>query len=398
MCTDAMPRLVCLNPWDKRIGPNRYLIELLRASPALAQNTTIVLPKAGEAADEYREIGCNVEIWREAQLIHIGLSLTNLWQIGRVHTLGVWRAHQRLRQLRAQIVLTNSENVWLGGIAARWVGVPHCQVFHALTLEYNWGKRPWLVRAYLRWLAWWSERFIAVSPAIARMLTRHPIAEQRIALVPNGLNLPAIVEAAQAKVPPAVEALLRAHAPLLVSFGRISYIKGHDLLIEAFARVRAQYPNAILLCAGGLLSNEGVDDTVAFQRQLQTRIAQLGLGDAIVWLGEIDYALALLHRADVYVQPSRTESFCRAVAEAAVLCVPVVAFNVGGIPDVVSEQGGVLVSPENPDALSEAIVRVLNDAPLRASIVQTAHQRVTGLYDVQRIAPRWVELIVNTAK
>jgi glycosyltransferase involved in cell wall biosynthesis len=295
--------------------------------------------------------------------------------------------------LRAQIVLTNSENVWLGGIAARMLGIPHLQVLNALTLEYNWGKRPSLVRAYLRWLSLWSHHLIAVSPAVAQMLMRYGIPAQRIKLVPNALNVPAIVAASQCPVPPAVEALLDAHSPILVSFGRLSRIKGHDLLIEAFARVRAKFPNALLLCAGARLSDQGVDDTLAFQRQVQTQIEQQGLTAAIIWLNQIDYAPALLRRADVYIQPSRTESFCRAVAEAAILHVPVVAFKVGGIPDVLGEEGGVLVPPENPAALSEAILRVLNDAALRAHIVQSAHQRVTELYDVQHVAPQWVELV-----
>jgi glycosyltransferase involved in cell wall biosynthesis len=393
MSAETMPRLVCLNPWDQHIGPNRYLVELLRASPALARQTTIVLPADDSAADEYRAIGCAVEIWDAARLVHINARPANLWRLFSAHTLGIWRAYHRLRTLRAQIVLTNSENVWLGGIAARMLGIPHLQVFHALTLEYNWGKRPWLVRTYLHWLSLWSHRLIAVSPAVAQMLMRHHIAEEHIALVPNALNVPAIVAASQCPVPPSVEALLRAHSPILISFGRISRVKGHDLLIEAFTHVHAKFPNAGLLCAGELLSDQGVDDTVSFYRHLQQRLEDLNLTQSVHFLGELDNALALLPRADVYIQPSRTESFCRAVAEAAILRVPVVAFKVGGIPDVLSEEGGVLVPPENPAVLSEAILRVLNDTALRAHIVQSAHRRVTELYDVQHVAPRWVELV-----
>lgn len=388
-----MPRLVCINPWDKRIGPNRYLVELVRASPALARHTTIVLPEEGEAADEYRAIGCTVEIWREAQLVHMNAKPSNVWRLMRTHTLGVWHAIQRLRARRAQIVLTNSEIVWFAGIAARLLGLPHLQVFHGITLEYNWGKYSRLVRGYLRFVLLWNAHLIAVSQVVAQMLTRYGIAEEKIALVPNSLNIPATITASQQRLPDSLGTLICHHQPILVSFGRISPVKGHDLLIEAFAHVRAQYPNAGLFCAGAVLSNEGLDDTHSFYQGLQTRVHELGLDTAVHFLGEIDYALALLRRADVYVQPSRTESFCRAVAEAAVCRVPVVAFDVGGIPEVLGAEGGVLVPPTNSIALGEAILRVLNDAALRQRIVDAAFDRVTRHFDVQQIQPALIHLL-----
>ena len=72
---------------------------------------------------------------------------------------------------------------------------------------------------------------------------------------------------------------------------------------------------------------------------------------------------------DVFVMPSRQEGLGLSIMEAQAAGVPVVASRVGGIPTLIEDgKTGLLVEPENKDALSEAIIRLLNDKPLRESI------------------------------
>jgi glycosyltransferase involved in cell wall biosynthesis len=369
------PRVLFINPWDKRIGPNRYLIDLLRQDAELAQNSVVVLPEEGEAAIEYRSIGCQVEIWRDAQLVHLKPTLRNLVIITKRHTVGVIHAMSRIRALKVQVVLTNSENVWLGGMAARLSGVPHLQVFHALTLEYNWGVRPWLVKGYLSWLSLWSTRWIAVSHAVEKMLIRHSGYQDRIVVIPNSLNIEEIASA-QTSLSDEIKCKIGNRKPVLVSFGRISPIKGHDLLVQALALVKEKFPSLVCLMAGQVLTDEGIDDTQNFFSCLQEQVEKLGLGQNIVFLGEIDAPYTLLKNADVYIQPSRTESFCRAVAEAIICGVPVVAFRVGGVPEVVGENGAILIQPEDTTAMADAVVRLLQEPALRTALVKSGNQHL----------------------
>ncbi len=375
------PRVLFINPWDQRIGPNRYLAEMLAADRALAEHSILARARDDAAAAEYRALSCAVEIWQEVALVHLQPNQKNLQRVLRTHTRGVQWARARLRALRPDVVVTNSENVWFAGMAARSLHIPHLQVFHALTLEHHWGKRPYLVRGYLHWLEMWSTKFIGVSQTVVDMLTRNGISPARVALVRNGLNLQAIRAASEKNIPSELEPTFRGHAPLLVTLGRISAMKGHDLLIETVARVKTTFPNVLCLFGGAVLSADGVEDTNAFYAHLQKRIEALNLQNNVLFLGEIDYAPALLKRADVYVQPSRTESFCRAVVEALAVGTPVAAFRAGALPETIGA-GGVFAPAEDVNALAEAIVSLLQEPSLRANTLEAGASHIRA-YEAQ---------------
>jgi len=398
MFADALPRLVIINPWDKRIGPNRYLVELLRQLPALAQNSIVILPAEGEAADEYRSIGCRVEVWQAARLVHVGLSAKKVWRMFYTHTIGVLKVWRRLYALRAQIVLTNSENVWVGGIAARLLGVPHLQVFHALTLEYNWSNRRWLAGCYLRFLSLWNTRFIAVSQAVAKMLMKSGISFGKVTIIPNGLDISGIEKESYEPLPKETSDLIKGRSPILVSVGRIAAMKGHDVIIEAMANVVEKYPLAFCLFAGERGSEEGIEDTKTFYVNLHRRIRQLNLENHIAFLGEITYVPSLLRWADIYVHASRTESFCRAIAEALICQKPVVATEVGGIPEVVGNQGAILVSMDDSTAFAKGIIEVMETPALAQRLVSAGRAHVFKHFNVHHVVPLLQHLICDEVR
>ncbi len=388
----AAPRILFINPWDKRIGPNRYLADMLAVDSELAHNAIVVLPQEDQAAEEYRALGCTVEIWEWTQLVRLARTRSNLARVLRTHTRGVQFARSRMRVLHPDAVMTNSENVWFGGMAARTLGLPHYQIFHALTLEHHWGGRPYIVRGYLRWLQLWSKRFVAVSQAVADMLKRCGVADKRIALVPNGLNLDAI-RSSNTPMPRTIAESINDNAPILVTLGRISKMKGHDLLVETLARVKKIFPDVLWLVGGNVLTSEGIEDTDAFFAELQQRAHTLELEPNIFFLGEIDYAPALLKQADVYVQPSRTESFCRAVIEAMACGAPVAAFAAGALPQVVGA-GGILAPAEDVNALANAIECLVTDRAMRAQVVEQGQSQAEK-FDVKYSVAALRNLIAN---
>lgn len=357
------PRVLWVNPWDKRIGPNRYLADMLAVDTELARRTIVAGAADDAAAEEYRALGCTVETWPEARLVRTARSAENAAQLLRTHTRGVWRARTRMRELAPDVVITNSENVWFGGMAARALGIPHLQVFHALTLEHHWGRQA--ARGYLEWLKLWNDAFVAVSPTVAEMLKRN--GARRVVTVPNGLNLAAVRAASLAPLPEELTAQLGGRYPVVVTLGRVSAVKGHDLLVASLERIKAEFPQVLWIAAGALLSGEGIEDTAQFMRTLKERVAARGLESNLLWPGEIEYAPALLRRADLYVQPSRTESFCRAIVEAMACGAPVAAFAAGALPDVVGE-AGLVVPAEDTEALGAAVCRLARDGELRARL------------------------------
>jgi len=156
----------------------------------------------------------------------------------------------------------------------------------------------------------------------------------------------------------------------IVALGTFSRGKGHDLLIRAFASIATTHPDVDLMIAG----KSG--PSLAQTRQLVT---ELGLESRIRTVEDAPHAAAmrLLARASLFVQPSRQEAFGIAILEAGVLGVPVIATRVGGIPEIISDrENGRLVEPEDADALSAALIELLDDPGLGQQYAHALRERV----------------------
>jgi glycosyltransferase involved in cell wall biosynthesis len=132
--------------------------------------------------------------------------------------------------------------------------------------------------------------------------------------------------------------------------GRLVPIKGYDLLIEAFAEVRAKHPGARLEIAG-----EGPS-----RADLERRVAILGLGHAVTFLGWCENLPALMARWSLFVQPSMEEALGITVLQAMASGLPVVASDVGGLPEIVKNGvTGLLVPPADVSMLAEGLADLL---------------------------------------
>lgn len=145
--------------------------------------------------------------------------------------------------------------------------------------------------------------------------------------------------------------------PTLLCLGRLMPVKGFDIAMRALPKVLERHPNARVIVAG-----DGAE-----RQNLEQIVNELGLQKAVEFLGWVqpDDVPALLNRATIGVFPSRDEPFGLVALEAGLMKRPVVATRVGGLPEVVDDGvTGLLVPPEDTDALAGAINEMLN-APAR---------------------------------
>jgi glycosyltransferase involved in cell wall biosynthesis len=128
---------------------------------------------------------------------------------------------------------------------------------------------------------------------------------------------------------------------------------------------------------------------------LQTRVAALGLGDRVAfvdWLEPRPLA-ALLARARAAVLPSREESFGNAIAEAMAVGCPVIATRVGSVPEIVdADRTGVLVPPDDPAALAEAIDALLADPDRAAALARAGREHVRARFTWDAVAASFEDL------
>ncbi|HEX5828692.1 MAG TPA: glycosyltransferase [Candidatus Limnocylindrales bacterium] len=159
--------------------------------------------------------------------------------------------------------------------------------------------------------------------------------------------------------------------------GRLELEKGHPTLLEAWPLVLAEVPNAYLMIIG---EGSRLDTLHEISRQL-------GITHHVTFTGRRDDIPAVTASFDVAVLPSYREAQGLTILEAMALSRPVVASNVGGIPEMIThEKTGLLVPPHDPPALAAAIVRLLRDHQLADTLGRAGHDLVHDRFCVQLMA------------
>ena len=238
------------------------------------------------------------------------------------------------------------------------------------------------------------DRVIAVSRAIVAKLEREGRAGLApVELIHNGVDL-SRYDRTEACCTLPEEYGFAEGTPLVGVVARLEPEKGHATLLDAWPLVLARVPEARLLVVGeGSLAEALEEQADALgllgepcdgDRCVGTRHARPGA--RVVFTGRREDVPAVTAALDVAVLPSYREAQGLVILEAMALGRPVVATNVGGIPEMV-EDGvtGLLVPPHDPDALAAAIVRLLTDHPLADILARNGYRLVREGFCVERM-------------
>ncbi|MBI4342081.1 MAG: lipopolysaccharide heptosyltransferase II [Candidatus Omnitrophica bacterium] len=222
----------------------------------------------------------------------------------------------------------------------------------------------------------WGRRVIVPSASLARYLVeRFHVPKDRLRVIPRGVDLSEF----------AFQPAPAAHAgPWRIGlFGRLSPIKGQEVALHALERLLRK-PLPVRLCFVGDAPE------APLRRTLAALIARLKLEEAVEWLGIRQDVPSLMASMDAVIAPSTyPESFGRSVIEAQAVGRPVIASRIGGMADLVEpERTGLLVPPNDPQALAEAIERMITDEALRHRCVAAARRRVETEWTLDRMVER----------
>lgn len=176
---------------------------------------------------------------------------------------------------------------------------------------------------------------------------------------------------------------------VLALVGQITPWKGQEEAIRALARVREEHPTAILLLVGEakFIARATRYDNRAYLRRLHELTAQLGLGEAVRFLGEREDVPEILRACDVALLPSWEEPFGRAAVEAMAMGAPVVATAIGGPPEIITDGvDGTLVQPRDPARLAFAVHGLLRDPQRRQALGAAGRKSVKERFGEDRHA------------
>jgi glycosyltransferase involved in cell wall biosynthesis len=218
------------------------------------------------------------------------------------------------------------------------------------------------------------DRLIVPSEAIARKVAAEGRSGSRFAVVPNGVDLSRF-SAAVAPCALRREYRIPEDAPLIGVVARLEAEKGHRHLIDAMPDVLREVPDAWLAIVG-----EGSETDA-----LRKRARALGppVAERAIFTGRRDDISALTADLTVAVLPSLREAQGISLLEAMARRIPVVASDVGGIPEVVTDGvDGLLVPPADPAALAYALVRLLRDSGLRERLGEAGYRTVADRFSI----------------
>ncbi len=171
--------------------------------------------------------------------------------------------------------------------------------------------------------------------------------------------------------------------PQLLCVGRLIPIKGHLVLLRALAQARSRVSGVTLAVAG----------RGPLEPALRMYARELGLEDAVDFLGFVSPVQKAIADAAIVVVPSLGEGFGMVALEAMERARPVIASAVGGLPEIVVDgETGIVVPPGDAEALAEAIVRLAGDLDAAAEMGRRARERALAEFPPERSAARIEEL------
>ena len=356
-------------PRDRRPGPPRivYVIgtlerggtegQLASLSSELSragwQVTILCLSSAGPLAREVERHGVEVVVAGFRGLTPV-LNPMPLLRVFR----GIRRA---IAERDPDVVHTflywgNLIGVWAG----RRAGVPVVVASLRSLRDAAGSKR--LLRPWERWTCRRADVWVCNSRAVLDDAVIGGVPSERSTVIPNGVRLPDDVRAH----PPT--------GPALCIANLIGY-KGHDVLLDAFARAAEQVPNARLWLAGS-----GPERTV-----LRERAATLGIAGRVEFLGSVGNVQHLLDACAFTVLASRSEGMPNVVLESLAAARPVIASAVGGVPELLEGGGGILVPAGDVDAFARAMIGFWSDPGRAAALGEAGRRDVASRFSLGRM-------------
>jgi glycosyltransferase involved in cell wall biosynthesis len=211
----------------------------------------------------------------------------------------------------------------------------------------------------------------------------HGFRKEKLTLIPNGVDTNKFQPAPELRPDPA-----QPERDILCT-ARLQYPKGIDVLLHAWGRMmhepaawRAHLKPKLLIAGEGPLLP-----------QLERITAELGIQDSVEFMGLQRNVIPLLQKAWGFVMPSRWEGMPNAVLESMACGLPTIATRVSGSEDIiVNGVNGLLVEPEQPEELAQALRSIIEDPNYAHKLAQEGRATVVQEYRLERIIEKCVEL------
>ena len=296
---------------------------------------------------------------------------------------GLWRLWALIKREQFDVVETFTHDSNLLGLPLAWLArVPVRIATHRGKIEAFPKWRQVLHNVLINTRI--AHTLIAVSEQTRQQAMHEGVLESRITVIPNGVKPldTSLVNRAAVRT----DLGLNENDIFLLSIGRLTYQKGHEFLVQAMSNVVSRFPNAKAgICGDGPL-----------RAPLETQIMEAGLSNHIKLLGPWEDISPLLASADIFVLPSRWEGLSRALMEAMAAGLPVIAAEVDGIKDLVTDGvNGLLVASGDAERLGNSILQLIEDAEMRKKLGEAGQAHVLKTHSVDEMCRKYYDFMLG---
>ncbi len=392
---NSAPRVLFVHQSSDLYGSDRVLLEIAHALRQAGGEPIVVLPGGGPLVAALRERG--IETWavdapHVLKLTRPAMTPAGVWQLLSagprcLHTLDVCVAGRRVDWVHSNTLAV------LGGAWWAWRRcVPHVWHVHEIV------QHPRLLaQAFPRLLRAGADTVVCNSHATRRWLVETDLAlAARTRVIWNGVRDPLPRSGDDAQVAALRQRFRPGGARLAVGLvGRINRMKGHEQLLAAAERLQAlgAEPFSVVFIGG---PPPGQD---VHRERLRERVARSPMAPRVLMQDFMPDLAAAYEALDIVCVPStEPEAFGLIAVEAMAAGRPVIASQIGGLPEVVLDgHTGYLHESGDPTALSQRLAALLADEPRRAAFGRAGRMRFERLFQLQAMTRQWLDLLSGPA-
>ena len=390
MIDDTKPKtLLFVHASDEMYGSDFILLQLIKSLDRNRFRVLVVMPKdiqhPGLLSEALGRLGI--------EFCHLDLAVLRRKYFKPMRLPGfAWRLFtstlalaRLMRRESVDLVHTNTTAVMPSALAAWFAGRRHVWHVHEIITRPSW------LRRFVGWLApRVSDVVIAVSgPTKDNLCEVDGLNQTRCRVIHNGLDPEPFIRARGMGRSIREEWGIGTQEVLVGMVGRISHWKGQDYFLEAARWVAKSHPNARFALVGGTVSGEE-----HMLEKLQAKVRELRLSDRVVFSDFRRDIPSVLDAFDIFVLPSTLpDPLPTVVLEAMAAGKSVVANAHGGSVEMVDDQTtGFLVPLGEPLQMAAAIVRLFEDAHLRAAMGSAGRLRVLSHFSIEAFTSNWGRL------
>jgi glycosyltransferase involved in cell wall biosynthesis len=256
---------------------------------------------------------------------------------------------------------------WIGGIAAKLAKVPVLVRTRHLNIP--------LKRSILNFIHYLPDMYITCGENMRDNLVKQcGFPPDRVVSIPTGVDRTFF----DIKRNPSAKINYRLDGTSIVitNVGILRRVKGHEITLRAVKMVIEAFPNAKFMIVG-----DGPR-----RKELEGMVDDLGIRDYVIFTGFIENISEIYSFTDVAVLSSWSEGLPQSLLQAMAAGIPVVATNVGGVPEVViSEKTGILVEPGNYEAFAKGIIRILDNPSPASRFAESARSLVSKKHSLMQM-------------